>query len=328
MLRRLVPAVLALVACSAAPRSAGQLPLQNVADIALPGHATRLDYQSVDSGKGLLFIAHLGDSQVIAVDTRRRRVAATVSNVGAVHGVLAVPELRAVYASATGTNEVVAIDEATFKIKARMPGGVYPDGIAFDPVTRRLFVSDEHGGSETVIDTATNRRIATISLGGEIGNTQYDSVSRHIFTNAETAGELVEIDPKTYRILRRYALRACEGNHGLLIDANNRRAFIACEDNAAFLWLDLRSGQVFKQWQIGSGPDVLAMDARQRKLYAAAESGTVSIFSTGARVTRIAQAYLERAAHTVAVDPSTHLIYFALENVGGAPVLRVMRATK
>ncbi len=30
-------------------------------------------------------------------------------------------------------------------------------------------------------------------------------------------------------------------------------------------------------------------------------------------------------AHTVAVDPRTHLVYFALENVGGLPLLRLMQ---
>jgi hypothetical protein len=29
-------------------------------------------------------------------------------------------------------------------------------------------------------------------------------------------------------------------------------------------------------------------------------------------------------AHSVAVDPATHLVYFPLENVGGQPVLRIM----
>ncbi len=49
------------------------------------------------------------------------------------HGVLAVPELNRVYASATATDEVVTIDSSTLKIVARVPVGKYPDGIAYAP---------------------------------------------------------------------------------------------------------------------------------------------------------------------------------------------------
>jgi hypothetical protein len=33
-------------------------------------------------------------------------------------------------------------------------------------------------------------------------------------------------------------------------------------------------------------------------------------------------------AHTVAVDPKTHLVYFPLENIDGHPILRIMQPVK
>jgi DNA-binding beta-propeller fold protein YncE len=171
----MVAAVASIVhhtATAAEKPAAANLPLTHVADIPLPGRASRLDYESADPGRHLLFIAHLGDSEVIVFDTQASRVVARIGNIAAVHGVLVVPELSRVYASATGTNEIVAIDEATLKITARMPGGVYPDGIAYAAESGKLYVSDETGGTETVIDTRSNRRINTIPLGGEAGNTQ------------------------------------------------------------------------------------------------------------------------------------------------------------
>jgi DNA-binding beta-propeller fold protein YncE len=302
------------------------LPLRNAGDIVLPGNPTRLDYQSLDVRRHLLFIAHLGDGQVIAVDTKARRVVATIADVSAVHGVLAVPSLGVVYASATGTNEVVAIDESTLKIAARTDGGVYPDGMAFDPRTRRLFVSDERGRTETVIDTRSNRRISTIELDGEVGNSAFDPASGHVFVNVQTLGQLVEIDPKTNAVVRRLSVSGtgCVGNHGLLLDALTHRAFIACEGSASLLWYDLRSSRIVQAWTIGEDPDVLALDPVTHRLFVAAESGTVSVFDDGKRVTRTSQGFFAPAAHTVAVDPQTHLLYFPLENVGGKPVLRIV----
>jgi hypothetical protein len=44
---------------------ASNLPLQKVADVPLGGGTTRFDYESFDSSRHLLFIAHLGDSEVV-----------------------------------------------------------------------------------------------------------------------------------------------------------------------------------------------------------------------------------------------------------------------
>jgi len=98
-----------------------------------------------------------------------------------VHGVLAVPALHRVYASATGTNELAVIDDQTLQIVARVSAGDYPDGVAYASKAAKIYVSDLHGKTDTVIDAKTNQRVTTISLGGGAGNTQYDSVSEHIF---------------------------------------------------------------------------------------------------------------------------------------------------
>jgi hypothetical protein len=211
--------------------AASSLPLTHIADIPLPGRASRFDYESYDAGRHLLFIAHLGDSEIVVFDTLASRVVARITGVAAVHGVLAVPELSRVYASATGTNEVVAIDEHSLREVARMPGGVYPDGMAYAPDAHKLYVSDETGETETVVDVLANRRVATIPLGGEVGNTQYDPVTRHIFVNDQSRKQLVEIDPATDAVVARIDLPGAQGNHGLLILPEQRLAFIACEDN-------------------------------------------------------------------------------------------------
>lgn len=311
-------------AVSAAPSASGSV-LVAVADVPLPGRTTRLDYESLDPGRHLLFIAHLGDSAVIVFDTKEQRILKEIPAISQVHGVLAIPELGRVYASATGTNEVVAIDEETLRVTARAPGGVYPDGMAYAPEARRLYVSDEHGDTETVIDVRTNTRVATIPLRGDVGNTQYDPVTKHIFVNVQTRRQLVEIDPTTDLIVSRTDLPGAEGNHGLLIEPKQRKAFIACEDNHKLLVLDLETRKVTGSFDVGEDPDVLAYDPTLGYLYVAAESGVVSVFSAHAgRVAKVAETLLGPNAHVVAVDPGTHRTYFPLKNLSGQPVLRIM----
>ncbi|MPW22107.1 hypothetical protein GCT13_36035 [Paraburkholderia sp. CNPSo 3157] len=312
------------------PPAAGQervnnLPLTHVADIPLPGRATRLDYESYDPDRRLLFIAHLGDGEVIVVDVDASRVVARIPDVSSVHGVLAIPGMSRVYASATGTDEIVAIDEATLRIVARMPGGHYPDGMAYAPEVHKLYASDETGSTETVIDVRTNQRVATIPLGGEVGNTQYDPQSHHIFVNVQTRNELVEIDPTVDRIVARFALPGGDHNHGLLIDSPDRLAFVACQGNDKLLVFDMAARRVVRSFDIGKDPDVLAFDPAPGRLYVAGEAGVVSVFSVkGSNVNKIGEGRLGPNAHVVAVDPATHRSYFPLKNVDGRPVLRVM----
>jgi YVTN family beta-propeller protein len=303
----------------------GGLPLKQVFDVPLGGQPTRLDYESFDPERHLLYIAHLGDSEVIVFDTRASRVVGRIPGVASVHGVLAVPELSRVYASATGSNEIVAIDEATLKITARMPGGRYPDGMAYAPDAHKLYVSDETGETETVIDVRSNTRVATIALGGEVGNTQYDPVSRHVFVNVQSRRQLLEIDPATDRIITRIDLPGARGNHGLLIEPQQRLAFIACEGNNKLLVLDMRTMRVTSSFDVGQDPDVLAFDPQLHLLYVAGEAGIVSMFKAEAgNVSKIGDGRVGPNAHVVAVDESTHRAYFPLKNVQGQATLRIM----
>jgi YVTN family beta-propeller protein len=319
IIRSLVLLALPLLLAAAAP-----LPISVVADIPLPGRTTRWDYASLDPLTHHLFLAHLGDSAVTVVDTQSRQVIATISGIEDVHGVLTIPELGRVYATATGANQVVVIDAQSLKVIARAPTGAYPDGMAYAPAVHQLYISDEHGGTDTVVDTITNQRVATIKIGRETGNTQYDLASRHIFANSQDSGELVEIDPATNTVVARIALPGARGNHGLYIDATSRRAFIACEGNDKLMVLDLASRRILSSFDLGGEPDVLAFDPAPGWLYVAGESGVVSIFKVEpGKVSKLAEAFLGPNAHVVAVDPATHLAYFPLKDVGGRSVLRV-----
>jgi len=77
---------------------------------------------------------------------------------------------------------------------------------------------------------------------------------------------------------------------------------------------------------IGQSADVLAFDTSLRRLYVSAESGDVAVFAEdGHSLRKLAQAFLAPNAHVVAVDSTTHLVYFPLEN---GPKLQIMKPTR
>jgi YVTN family beta-propeller protein len=259
-------------------------------------------------------------------DTRTQKIVGDVKDLKNVHGVLAVAELHRVYASATGSNELAVIDDETLKVVARVPMGNYPDGIAYASAEKKLYVSNKNGKSDTVIDAAANKVIGTISLDAEAGNTQYDAVSDRIFVAVGERNQIVEIDPKSDNVTGRYELTGCKGAHGLLIDGERDLAFAACEDNAKLAAFDLKGKKLLSIYDVGKDPDVLAFDTNLRRLYVSAESGIIAIFDEkeNGKLETVGNDYFAPKAHTVAVDSSTHRVYFPLQNIDGKPILRIV----
>lgn len=214
-----IPLFSAMLACSqAADTSRNNNVLQTVADIAMPGPAVRFDYQTLDADHNRLYIAHMNADQLVVFDTQNRQVVANLDGFRRVHGVIAVPEIGRVFASATGDHQMVAVDMNTLE-KVGSAGPInYPDGLAYSPATKRVFVSDEHGGVDAVIDEQTSKLIASIPLGGGAGNTIYDSGSGRILVAVHSVNELVSIDPAAMKIVGRYKLPGIQNPHGIALD--------------------------------------------------------------------------------------------------------------
>jgi DNA-binding beta-propeller fold protein YncE len=299
--------------------------LQTVADIPMPGPAVRFDYQSLDAKNGRLYMAHMNADQLVVFDTQKRKVVANLDGFPRVHGVIAVPEIDRVFASATGEHQMIAVDTSTLKIVGSAGPINYPDGLAYSPATHRVFVSDEHGALDAVVDAQTNRLIRSIPLGGGAGNTVYDAGSGRILVAVHQVNELVAIDPAAMTIVGRYKLPGIENPHGIALDQAHRLAFIAGEENHSLAVFDLTAMKLLSVHRVGEDPDVLAFDPELGRLYVSAESGTVTVFQENHRGLRqLGQLYMPHA-HTVSVDPNSHLVYFPLENMDGHPLLRIMR---
>jgi DNA-binding beta-propeller fold protein YncE len=267
-------------------------------------------------------------SELLVFNIDTRKIVATLPAPG-VHGVIAVPQVGRVYASATGAREVLTIDAKSNSILARAPAGEYPDGLAWDPLDRHVFVSDEGGGVETVLN-ANGERIATIKLGGQAGNVQYDAGAGHVLVDVQTLDQVAVIDPTSNRIIRRVHIPDCVNDHGLYVDSPRRLAFVACDGDASLLTLDLRTMTVTSLATVGAAPDVLAFDPGLRRLYVSAESGVVAVFAETANgLRKLGQAFLATEAHTVAVDPQTHDVYFPLQRGStGKAQLLIMAPTR
>jgi YVTN family beta-propeller protein len=306
--------------------SSSALPLTLVADVGLPGGSTRFDYQEIDPAHGHLVVAHMNDASVLVLNLGDASVAKLLPNIPTPRGV-AVGDGRIFVTSSP--SQLVVIDGTALTEIARVPTGNAPDGVGYDPVDHIAGVSDQQDGAVSLITGSGTGQRTQIPLGQETGNVIFDP-GRSVFwaavVNTAPPDQLVQIDPLAQKVTTRMGLPGCSGAHGVRLHPDGQSAFVACESNSAVVRVDLGSSQVTPAASTGAGPDVMAIDPGLGWLYVAAESGNLVVFDIGKPgLVTIDQEHPGDNAHSVAVDPATHRVFFPLmAGSSGTPVMRIM----
>jgi len=312
----------------AARQGEPSLPLTLLADVDLPGNAARFDYQDIDPAKQHLVIAHMNDSSVVVVNLDGS-VVKVLAGIPTARGVVVADDVGRIFVTSS-PNQLVILDNDTLAEVSRVATGKFPDGVGWDPTHRVVGVSDQGDGGISLIADAGSGRRTQLLLGSETGNVVFDA-ERGIFwitvvTDA-LPNQLVGVDPTAPRVTAKIPLPGCRGAHGLRIHPDGKSAFVACEDNDQLLRVELDANHAVAQGPTGSGPDVMSIDAKLGWLYVAAESGDLTVFDlTRPGVSLIGRDHPGSNAHSVAVDPATHRVFFPLvKGAQGTPVLRIMQ---
>jgi hypothetical protein len=312
-----------------------------VADVPLGPSAGRIDYQSIADGR--LYVSMMGAGKLLAFDTSQNQVVKELDGFPKTTGVLAaggrvyssvpgaglMPSLAVglgMMGLSNGHGAIVVVDAASLREIARLPGGVFPDGLADDPKAHRLFVSDEMGGGVTVIDTQTNKFITRIAAGGEVGNTRYDPQTDMVYAPIQSRNALGVFDPAKLARLALWPLAGCKHPHGMATATTAPIGFVACDENDTLLTVNLTNGNILGHFQLGHDPDVLAIDPVARRLYVAGEAGILSTFdiTNAAMPVSLGDTVIGPNAHSVAVDPQTHRLYFPLADQNGQAMMRIL----
>ncbi|MFO0617894.1 MAG: hypothetical protein U0414_35215 [Polyangiaceae bacterium] len=305
------------------------LPLSLVADVALPGAANRFDYQDVDRVNGHLVIAHMSDASVIVVALSDGAVVKVLPNLPSARGIAVAADVGRIFVTSS-PNQLVVFDALALTEIARVRTGASPDGVAWDPIERVVLVSDQGDGAVSLIADAGGGARVQLKVGAETGNVVFDA-TRGVFwvaaPQATGVDRLVSIDPRTKRTQKQIELPGCAGAHGLRLDSKGATALVACEVNAVLARVDLDGAHEVVTAKVGLGPDVLALDPELGWLYVAAESGDLTVFDlSAAGLAPIDREHPDDHAHSVAVDPASHRVFFPLPTgSSGTPVLRIMK---
>ena len=301
--------------------------LKKITAFGLPGPGgKRFDYLTIDQDDHYLISAHLAASQTYVIDLRTNKVVATVTNTPGVEGVEYVPELKKFYTSNAYDATIGVADLKQMKIIKKLKTESKPDGSTYAAPFHKLYVSDERGKAEAVVDVQKDEIVDTLHFDSETGMPQYDPVARKVYVNLQDQNIFAVIDPATDKVLGRYSVGKCKGNHGMSLDPEHHRAFLACEDNNLMTVFDLDKHLPIAFLPLADGPDVIKFDAGLDRIYVACYSGAISVFHQDdpEHYRKLENFPVQHAVHSLAVDPETHRVYTPEQEENGKPVARMV----
>jgi DNA-binding beta-propeller fold protein YncE len=316
-----IPGVFSLSAKSAGPS------LKKVAEFDLPGPpGKRFDYLTITPDDHYLLSAHLAAGQMYVIDLRTNKVVATITNTPGAEGVEYVPELKKAYTSNAGDNTIGVVDLRQMKVIKKIHTEAEPDGSADAAPFHKLYVSDERGKAQAIVDVRTDEIVKTLHFDSETGMPQYDPIAKKVYVNLQDQDTFAIIDPATDEVVGRYPVGRCKGNHGMTLDPEHHRAFLACEGNELMTVFNLDSHQPIAFLQMAGGPDVIKFDPGLKRIYVACSSGAISVFQMDDpdHYRKLEDFPVEKKVHSLAVDTETHRVYAPEQESEGKGVARMV----
>ena len=301
--------------------------LRQVGVIDLPGPpGRRFDYLAIDYDDDYLFINHLAAGILYVVDLKTNTVVKTIDDVPGGEGVEYVPELKRLYTSNAGDNTIGVIDLRQMRVVKKLPTEAKPDGSTYAAPFHKLYVSDERGRAETVVDVLRDTIVTTLHFDSQTGTPQYDSVARQVYVNLQDDDLVAAIDPATDFVTGRYPVEGCQGNHGMALDPEHRRAFLACQGNNVLVVLNLETHRSIAHVPLPRGADVVKFDPGLGRVYVACSVGAISVIHEDDpdHFRKVEDFPVQRKVHSLEVDLRTHRVYAPEEQENGEPVARLL----
>jgi DNA-binding beta-propeller fold protein YncE len=175
------------------------------------------------------------------------------------HMVLLTRDARTLFTSNIGSDSVSAIQQAADGswTQTVIPVGKGPEGIDLSPDAREVWSAHSRDGGVSIIDVASKKVVQTIALGTKRSNRiKLTPDGKFALLSDLDAGEVVVLDAPARKEVRRIPLGKMP--EGILIPPSGGVAYIAVNGDNVIAVLDLKSWQVTKKIQTGTGPDGMA----------------------------------------------------------------------
>lgn len=194
------------------------------------------------------------------------------------------------------------------------------DAMIFDPYNGDLYVGHDDGTELWVVDTRLDKIKGRIAIPGAPELMALDSRSHRLYVNIKPLNEILVIDTATSKDIAHWSTLPTESPHGLALDADNHRLYIAGHSRTVSV-LSIPAGKHQGTIDIGPGQvDQIAFDVQAQRLYCPSSGQLVNIGTSGETPQVVGSLSISPGTHSVAVDPTTHWVWIAYANSGGSYV--------
>lgn len=286
--------------------------LRRIGSVSLPSHAAGgYDHADVHLKSGKVYIAHTADGSVEVVDGPAMKRLTTISDCAEASGVLCAQEGNGlVFAAARGAGKILVLDPSNDQKIKEIRAGFKPNGLAWDSRRRHLMVADVQDNQARLFDVETGRALGEVSLKGRPRWATYHPKLDRFLVNVREPPGLAFLSPDTLAE-EAFVPVAAVGPHGLEIDIEVGRGFVAC-DGQTLVAMDLAGRVEVGRMSLSGPPDVIWFNRKNGHLYCAVGTpGCIDIIDTES-LSLVEKVDTEEGAHTLTFDQSRQLLYALL----------------
>jgi len=237
------------------------MPLKTIGTIAIPDAAgSAFDHGAFDARSRRVFIAHTARDCVEVIDHDAGKHIATLPGFSGAAG--AVADDGQVLVTNRGSASVALLDAGTLETRAVFKTGGRPNGaaiVARAGLAIAACIGDDGETPTLQLFELNSRKHVSIDLPGRPRWCVTDAAAERLF--------LCIREPSMVLVARLPDLGAVthwkipsSGAHGLDIDHDNGRLYVACDDST-LVEMSSNSGDVIKVWPIAGPPDVTFFNA-------------------------------------------------------------------
>jgi DNA-binding beta-propeller fold protein YncE len=293
--------------------------LKTVGIVEIPDAAgSEFDHGAFDPVTRRIFVAHTGRDRIEVIDHDTGKHIATLPGFLEAAGVVA--DDGAVLVTNRGAASLAWLDARSLETRAVFKTGPRPNGVAIVPQQGLAIVAsigDEHNGAKLEVFSRDGRHHA-LDLPGRPRWCVTDAAAKRVFLAIREPSIILVAALPELGDVEHWRL-PCGGAHGVDIDHQRGRLYIACDDGA-LVEVDIGSGAVCGQWSIAENPDVTFFNPATGLVHVAiGKPGLVQTIDprTGASSRTITGA----GAHTTALAAPDRLYVFSPSHRGALTLM-------
>lgn len=276
------------------------------------------DYLTFDPSSSRLFVGRRA-AGVSVYDVRRRRVVGQAPDAKGANAATLVPEFGRGYTT-NGDGTSTVFDLKTLRRIDKIKLGESADAAFYDPATRQLVFTLGDSKELVFVDAATARITGRLPMAAsELEGVAADGHGM-LYAVERDIAKVAKIDAARRQVVAEWDLPHCDLPTGEALDRADGRLFLGCKgEHPVLSVLDVASGRIVAQPEIGRGNDGVIYDPDTRQVFTAnGVDANIVIFrqATPDRYDLVQAVTTRPIARTLALDPRTkHLFTVTAEGM-------------